>query len=198
MMMKKLQVFMLRVGLPALMTGRDSFLDITPMGKAVAKTGGEHRAMFTYEYSTFPEGRGLMTLRSDEVESSPVVTDPNDCDTYPGIWRWNDETPSPTTTSPNWRHHRYVIHITNYLIEHQNGIIGYSQVKVRQLAGKSYILRVYCYFLLASVLTQPYAKVSPKTTHGVPALLEADVNATLHYSNLRAVYDQVLTDIAEV
>lgn len=195
--MKKLQIFILCVGLSALMTSCDSFLDITPTGKVIAKTGEEYRAMLTYEYSTFPEDRGLMSLRSDEMELSPADTDPNDYDTYFDIWRWNDEAPSPTTTSPNWRRYWHVIYIANYLIEHQNEITEYSQAEVRQLVGESYMLRAYCHFLLANMFAQPYTKVNPETTRGVPVLLEADVNAIPRCSSLKAVYDQVLADIAE-
>ena len=40
-------------------TSCDDFLDITPTGKVIAKTGKEYRALLTYEYKNFPEDRGL-------------------------------------------------------------------------------------------------------------------------------------------
>ena len=53
-------------------TSCDDFLDITPTGKVIAKTGKEYRALLTYEYKNFPEDRGLATLRSDEDRKSVV------------------------------------------------------------------------------------------------------------------------------
>ena len=53
--MKKLQIFILCVGLSALMTSCDSFLDITPTGKVIAKTGEEYRAMLPTNTLPFPK-----------------------------------------------------------------------------------------------------------------------------------------------
>ena len=55
-------------------TSCDDFLDITPTGKVIAKTGKEYRALLTYEYKNFPEDRGLATLRSDEMTLSKAST----------------------------------------------------------------------------------------------------------------------------
>ena len=68
------------------MTGCDSFLDITPTGKVIAKTGKEYRALLTYEYKNFPEDRGLATLRGDEITLSKITTKAEDYDSYFDIW----------------------------------------------------------------------------------------------------------------
>jgi hypothetical protein len=48
-------------------TACDDFLDITPTGKIIAKTGEEYRALLTDEYSKFPKDRYMTTLRTDEL-----------------------------------------------------------------------------------------------------------------------------------
>ena len=68
------------------LTSCDNFLDITPTGKVIAKTGKEYRALLTYEYKNFPEDRGLTTLRSDEFTLSKASTTEQDYDSYFDIW----------------------------------------------------------------------------------------------------------------
>ena len=46
-------------------------------------------------------------------------------------------------------------------------------------------------------MRQPYTHCQPSTTRGVPMQLEADVNAMPLSSSVEAIYQQVLTDIAE-
>lgn len=181
----------------ALMTACSDFLDITPTGKVIAKTGEEYRELLTYEYKYFPTDRGLTTLRGDELTLSPTVTSSYDYDSYFDIWRWNDVAPATTTTSFGWRRYYHAIYIANYIIEHQKEITNASQADIDQLVGESYMMRAYCHFLLANLYAEPYTQVDPDTTRGVPLMLEADVNAVPYCSSLKAVYDQVLADIEQ-
>ena len=181
----------------ALLSSCDSFLDIAPVGKIIAKTGDEYRQMLTYEYHNFPEDRGLMTLRGDEMTLSPAATSAEDYDSYFDLWRWNDDAPNPATASPNWRRYWHVVYIANYVIGHQGEITGVSAADREQMAGEAYMLRAYCHFLLANIFAEPYAKTDPAAARGVPIQLVADVNAIPACSSLEAVYAQVLADIAE-
>ena len=195
--MRKLHTFTLCFALLAVLTGCDNFLDIAPTGKVIAKTGEEYRQMLTYEYSTFPEDRGFASLRSDELTMSPTVTSPEDYSSYFDIWRWNDAAPSTSTATPNWRRYWHVIYIANYIIENQGQIKHASKKEIEQLVGECYMLRAYCHFLLANLFAQPYTKVNPETTRGVPLQLLADVKTIPHCSSLKAVYEQILKDIDE-
>lgn len=180
-----------------LMTACSDFLDITPTGKVIAKTGEEYRELITYEYKYFPSDRGLTTLRGDEMVLSPSVTSSYDYDSYFDIWRWNDVAPATTTTSFGWRRYYHAIYIANYIIEHQHEISDASQSDIDQLVGESYMMRAYCHFLLANLYAEPYTQVDPDTTRGVPLMLEADVNSVPYCSSLKEVYDQVLADISQ-
>ena len=178
-----------------LMSACSDFLDITPTGKVIAKTGEEYRELLTYEYDNFPTDRGLSTLRGDELTLSPTITSSYDYDSYFDIWRWNDIAPSTTTSSFGWRRYYHAIYIANYIIEHQGEITNASQADINQLVGESYMMRAYCHFLLANLYAEPYTQVDPDTTRGVPLMLKADVNAVPYCSSLKAVYNQVLADI---
>jgi starch-binding outer membrane protein, SusD/RagB family len=193
--MKTIRILALLSLSAALLCGCDDFLDITPTGKVIAKTGKEYRALLTYEYKNFPEDRGLATLRSDELLLSSSVTSSDDYNSYFDIWAWNDLNRQSTTSSFSWRRYYHTIYIANYLIEHQNEISDAKASEVNQLVGEAYMLRAYCHFLLANLFAEPYTRCTPSATRGIPLSLKADVNAVLRCSSLKAVYDQVLADI---
>lgn len=177
------------------LTSCDDFLDITPTGKVIAKTGKEYRALLTYEYKYFPEDRGLATLRSDEVNLIKGSTSTEDYDSYFDIWAWKDLSQQSTTTSFGWRRYYHAIYIANYVIENQKNITEATQDEINQLVGEAYMIRAYCHFLLVNLYADPYTHCTPATTRGIPLSLAADVNAVLSCSSVEKVYQQVIDDI---
>lgn len=179
------------------LTACDDFLDITPTGKVIAKTGEEYRALLTYEYKYFSKDRYMTTLRTDELLMDKKKSSSTDLDAYLDLWRWKDENPSPTTSYFSWRGYYHTIYIANYVIEHRDEITNATRDEVNQLVGESYMLRAYCHFLLVNLYAEPYTHCQPSTTRGVPMQLVADVNAIPGSSSVEAIYQQVLSDVAE-
>ena len=175
----------------------DKFLDIRPTGKVIAETGEEYRALLTYEYKNFPEDRGLVTFRSDEFTLDKAITSTEDQSSFTDIWLWNDATPQATTASFGWRRYYHCIYIANTIIENKNKITNISTTDRNQLVGEAYMMRAYCYFLLANLYAEPYTKVKPDTTRAIPLSVHADVNEVLQSSSLKAVYAQIESDIAD-
>ena len=197
MYMMKTRYLMGIVMLLAMMslTSCDDFLDITPTGKVIAKTGKEYRALLTYEYKNFPEDRGLATLRSDEVNLIKGSTSTEDYDSYFDIWAWKDLSQQSTTASFGWRRYYHAIYIANYVIENQKNITEATQDEINQLVGEAYMIRAYCHFLLVNLYADPYTHCTPATARGIPLSLAADVNAVLSCSSVEKVYQQVIDDI---
>lgn len=179
------------------LTACDDFLDITPTGKVIAKTGEEYRALLTYEYKYFAKDRYMTTIRTDEVLMDKVKTSSTDQDAYLDLWRWKDENPSPTTSYFSWRSYYHTIYIANYIIEHQNEITEATKSEIAQLVGEAYMLRAYCHFLLVNLYAEPYTHCIPAETRGVPLQLKADVNAIPGSSSVESIYHQVLNDLDE-
>ncbi len=194
-MKTKQTIVMLLVALLTLSSCND-FLDITPTGKVIAKTGKEYRALLTYEYKYFPEDRGLATLRGDEMVMDNS-TEADDYNSYFDIWAWNDTNRQGTTSSFGWRRYYHAIYIANYIIEHQNEITEATQDEINQLVGEAYMMRAYCHFLLVNLYAAPYTHCTPATTRGIPLSVKADVDAVLQCSSVEQVYQQVLADIAD-
>ena len=178
-------------------TSCDDFLDITPTGKVIAKTGEEYRALLTYEYNYFAKDRYMTTLRTDEVVMDKSKSSSTDLDAYLDLWRWKDDNPSPTTSYFSWRTYYHNIYIANYIIEHQDEITNATNDEIRQMVGESYMMRAYCHFLLVNLYAEPYTHCVPSETRGVPMQLKADVNAIPGSSSVETVYQQILKDISE-
>ena len=193
----KIKTLLLSVLAAFALTACDDFLDITPTGKVIAKTGDEYRALLTYEYKYFAKDRYMTTLRTDEMLMDMVKTSSTDKDAYLDLWRWKDETPSPTTSYFSWRTYYHTIYIANYVIGHQHEITNATKEEINQLVGESYMLRAYCHFLLVNLYAEPYTHCTPAGTRGVPMQLKADVNAISASSSVEAVYQQVLSDLNE-
>ena len=172
----------------------DDFLDITPTGKVIAKTGEEYRDLLTYEYKYFSKDRYMTTLRTDELMMNRTKSSSTDLDAYLDLWRWKDEDPSPTTSYFSWRGYYHNIYIANYIIEHQKEISEATRKEVEQLVGESYMMRAYAHFLLVNLYAEPYTHCDPATTRGVPMMTVADVNRIPGSSSVEAVYQQVLKD----
>ena len=177
------------------MSACDNFLDITPTGKVIAETGDEYRALLTYEYKYFTKDRYMTTLRTDEMLMDKVKTSSTDLDAYLDLWRWKDDTPSPTTSYFSWRSYYHSVYIANYIIQNQKKIKEATAQEISQLVGEAYMMRAYCHFLLVNLYAEPYTHCTPSQTRGVPMLLEADVNAIPGSSSVETVYNQILSDL---
>lgn len=174
----------------------DNFLDITPTGKVIASTAEEYRNLLTNEYKYFPKDRHMTIVRTDELLFS-ASTSSSDLDAYLDLWLWKDENPSPTTSYFSWRTYYHNIYIANYIIEKQGEMTNSNAAEVNQLVGEAYMMRAYDLFLLVNLYAEAYTHCNPATTRGVPMLLQADVNAIPRSSSVEAVYQQVLSDIAQ-
>lgn len=173
----------------------DDFLDIQPIGKVIAKTGAEYRALLTKAYDDVPEDRGLATLRSDEMNMNGASSE--DYNAYFDIWSWNDDAPQETTSSFSWRTFYHTIYVANYIIGHQNEITEASSQEINQMVGESYMLRAYMHFILVNLYGEPYTHCDPATTLAVPLKLDTDVDAVLPKATVGKIYEQILKDIDE-
>ena len=178
-----------------LFVGCDDFLDIQPVGKIIAETGEEYRALLTDVYSRFPEDRGKTTLRSDEIAADYVSLTGTVYNSYFDIWTWTDYNRDAASLYFNWRSYYHSCYIANYIIEHKNEITKATQKDIDQLVGECYMMRAYIHFMLVNLYAPAYTHCEPATTRGIPLSVKADVNAVLKCSSVEQVYKQILDDI---
>lgn len=196
--MRRNVFYMLSIALMSVVTmfcSCDRFLDITPTGKVIAKTGEEYRAMLTYEYKYIPEDRGLASFRSDEWVLGSKYSSSEDIASFFDIWTWNDYAQQSSTTQFGWRRYYHAIYISNYIIEHQKEITEASAAEISQLVGESYMMRGYMHFLLVNLYSPAYTACNPETERGIPLQLVADVEQVLKPSSVAEVYESVVSDM---
>ena len=72
------------------------YLDIEPVGKVVPKTAADFRDLLNTAYAGFSTNKSLLAIRTDElaIDESGV-----DIAFYRDIFKWNDASPDPVTTS---------------------------------------------------------------------------------------------------
>lgn len=197
MQMMKTRIALLPILAMFVLTSCDDFLDITPTGKVIAQTADEFRSLLTYEYHNFSKDRYMTTVRTDEILMDAIKSSSADKDAYLDLWRWQDDSPSGTTTYFSWRTYYHTLYIANYVIEHQAEIVNGTADEVQQLVGESYMLRAYTHFLLVNLYAEPYTQCIPATTRGIPMQLKAGVNAVPGCVSVDSVYRQVLHDLEE-
>lgn len=191
-------------GLLLMLTGCDSFLDITPTGTVIPESAKEYREMLTTAYKSVQTDRGLTSFRSDEIEMTvagktstafdKAVADQN---AYLDIWRWNDLSPANTTIGFSWQRTYYVIFLANYTIESRNRITGGNAAEINQLVGEAYMLRAYMHFLLVNLYGEPYTACDPSTSKAIPLKFDTDTENVLSRNTVGEVYASILSDIDE-
>lgn len=95
----------------------------------------------------------------------------------------------------------YYSGITNLNIQ----IAGFNEItpassemaELNRYKGDAYLARAYYYHQLIQLFAKPYEPASAATDLGVPLVLDYDVSAKPARATVKAVYDQILSDIAQ-
>jgi hypothetical protein len=69
--------------------------------------------------------------------------------------------------------------------------------ELNRYKGDAYLARAYYYHQLVQLFGKPYEPASAATDLGVPLVLHYDVEAKPSRATVKAVYDQILSDIAQ-
>lgn len=113
--------------------------------------------------------------------------------------RW-DFTSDDYTLRDVWAGYYSGITNTNIVID------GYENIKLTLPAdiaeldrykGDAHLARAFYYHQLVQLYAKPYEPATAATDLGVPLVLKYDVNATPARATVKAVYDQILVDLAQ-
>ncbi|MDD2961558.1 MAG: RagB/SusD family nutrient uptake outer membrane protein [Muribaculaceae bacterium] len=195
-MMNRLFKYILSATLAFTLISCDDFLDIQPTGKVIPQTATEFREFVTNAYSIVPSDRGKSTFRSDEFIMDAALSK-EDLNSYKDIWTWNDDSPSESTSSFDWRSYYQIMFSANYTIDSKDKITNGTPAVINQLVGECYMLRAYMHFLLVNLYGEPYTACDPATTKAIPLKMNTDVDKVLSRNTVGDVYEQILRDIDE-
>ncbi|MET4140582.1 RagB/SusD family nutrient uptake outer membrane protein [Pedobacter sp. UYP1] len=169
------------------------YLDIEPVGKVVPKTAADFRDLLNTAYAGFSTNKSLLAIRTDElaIDESGV-----DIAFYRDIFKWNDASPDPVTTSFQYLEFYKTIFYANEVIAEVQDKAG-KNAETDQLKGEAYLLRAYSHFELLNVYAKPYQAATAGTDRGVPLSLQMDLEQKYAPATVEAVYNQVIDDINE-
>ncbi|MGX5688468.1 RagB/SusD family nutrient uptake outer membrane protein [Arcticibacter tournemirensis] len=168
------------------------YLDIKPVGRVIPETTEDYRSLLTKAYSLFPEYKGQLALRTDELIMNEYS---EDAAFSRDIFTWKDGSADPSTTEFPYQSFYQSIFYTNEIIVSAEATAGKS-AEVDQIRGEAYLLRAYNYFELLSLFAKPYNKETASADRGVPISTEIDLEKILAPATVEAVYSQIFSDIA--
>ncbi|PWG82680.1 RagB/SusD family nutrient uptake outer membrane protein [Pararcticibacter amylolyticus] len=167
------------------------YLDITPVGRVMPETTEDFRALLTSAYSLFPEFKGQLALRTDEL----IMNEYSEDAVYSrDIFTWKDGSADPATTEFPYQSFYQSVFYATEIITSAEEKAGKS-AEVDQIRGEAYLLRAYCHFELLNLYAKPYNKETASTDRGVPVSTEIDLEKKFAPAPTESVYSQIFSDI---
>lgn len=93
------RIYILLIAVFSLGMGGCNYVDVDPVGKVIPDEVSEYRALLTTAYSTYPQYRRYLMVRSDEVFPDLYGLS---YDNYIDLATLNDENPDPLTETYPW------------------------------------------------------------------------------------------------
>ena len=151
------RIYILLIAVFSLGMGGCNYVDVDPVGKVIPDEVSEYRALLTTAYSTYPQYRRYLMVRSDEVFPDLYGLS---YDNYIDLATLNDENPDPLTETYPWTAMYNMIFYANTVIE------GVMEARAdvttdsrEQLLAEAYCLRAFVHFDLINLSAKWYAKM---------------------------------------
>jgi len=119
---------------------------------------------------------------------------------YGSNQRWQDLLATDYSLANVWTGYYRGITDANIMIEGFEKITPGSTAETTELnryKGDAYLVRAYYYHQLVKRFAKPYEAATASTTLGVPLITKYDINAQPPRATLKAVYDQIISDILQ-
>ena len=189
------RIYILLIAVFSLGMGGCNYVDVDPVGKVIPDEVSEYRALLTTAYSTYPQYRRYLMVRSDEVFPDLYGLS---YDNYIDLATLNDENPDPLTETYPWTAMYNMIFYANTVIE------GVMEARAdvttdsrEQLLAEAYCLRAFVHFDLINLYAKWYDPATAATDKAVPLSLKIDIGQSFIPTTVEKVYEQVLADLQE-
>lgn len=189
------RIYILLIAVFSLGMGGCNYVDVDPVGKVIPDEVSEYRALLTTAYSTYPQYRRYLMVRSDEVFPDLYGLS---YDNYIDLATLNDENPDPLTETYPWTAMYNMIFYANTVIE------GVMEARAdvttdsrEQLLAEAYCLRAFVHFDLINLYAKWYDPATAATDKAVPLSLKIDIGQSFIPTTVEKVYEQVFADLQE-
>jgi hypothetical protein len=175
--------------------GCKKYLDIVPTGSVIPKTVSELRDEMNTAYALLIVDKGIASYRGDEIKLDESAGDFY-LNKVKNHFLWDEKAPESSLVSFNWQNQYKVIFYANHILSALPDAEGAAAEK-NQLLGEAYLLRAYTYFNLVNLYGDAYNVATSATDKSVPLVTVIDMEAKPVRSTVKAVYDQILADMAK-
>lgn len=189
------RIYILLIAGFSLVMGGCNYVDIDPVGKVIPDELSEYRALLTTAYSSYPQYRRLLMVRSDEVFPDQYGLS---FDSYIDLATLNDENPDPMTEAFPWTSTYKIIFYANSVIEGVMKAKADGMTDTReQLLAEAYCLRAFVHFDLMNLYAKWYDPATAATDKAIPLSLKIDIGQRFVPSTVEEVYKQIFADLEE-
>ena len=189
------RIYILLIAVFSLGMGGCNYVDVDPVGKVIPDEVSEYRALLTTAYSTYPQYRRYLMVRSDEVFPDLYGLS---YDNYIDLATLNDENPDPLTETYPWTAMYNMIFYANTVIEGVMEARADVTTDTReQLLAEAYCLRAFVHFDLINLYAKWYDPATAATDKAVPLSLKIDIGQSFIPTTVEKVYEQVFADLQE-
>lgn len=110
-------------------------------------------------------------------------------------YTWAEQFFDVNTADPDWRLSYAALYPANLVIQDVMKSSGGTISQKKQLVAEARVHRAYSYFTLVNEYGKQYNEATNATDPGVPLITAADVSITPVRTNVKAVYDLVISDL---
>ena len=193
-MRKSAYILLAAVGMTAC-----NYLEIEPVGQVIPHKTSEFRALLTTGYYAYPFGEAQVytCLLSDEVGMLNASAFLNASDAVPLGYNYTWQYGSQMREYP-YQYFYQSIFYANAVIENiRDADVHDAGEPLEQILGEAYALRAYNHFQLVNLYGRPYNPDTAGTDRGIALSEHIDIEQKYRPTNVAAVYECILGDIAE-
>ena len=193
-MRKSAYILLAAVGMTAC-----NYLEIEPVGQVIPHKTSEFRALLTTGYYAYPFGEAQVytCLLSDEVGMLDASAFWNASDAVPLGYNYTWQYGSQMREYP-YQYFYQSIFYANAVIENiRDADVHDAGEPLEQILGEAYALRAYNHFQLVNLYGRPYNPDTAGTDRGIALSEHIDIEQKYRPTNVAAVYECILGDIAE-
>lgn len=175
---------------------KKDYLDIKPKGKVIPSSYKDYRLILNNTNDL------LSSYGEDELATDNVEFYEAQGLSYLGnisykLHTWQNNVYTASDDDGEWGNLYKQIYLSNVVLDGMTSAKDGAERDRNQLIGEALVHRSFAYFSLVNIYGAQYDPASSATDLGVPLLLVPDINAKLERGSVKAVYDQIFSDLTK-
>jgi hypothetical protein len=173
------------------------YVDIVPKGKIIPKETRDYRLLLNNTNKLLP-GYGTQELMTDNLDYSSDPALENGLGlTSVNLFTFQNDIYLQNADDAEWNNMYAQIYVANVVINEVMKSTGGTEREKELLLGEALTLRAHNYWALVNIYAKAYDAATAAADHGVPLVLQADLQADLMRKPVSEVYTQIIKDLEQ-